>query len=113
MTKHSMEVLDKKNNEWTPVALFSDIVPIDALNKMCNAMWDCVEGAAQVAVIDMNTGEVVAENDAEVWDEGDECDGICDLCPCGDECIDTHPFESSFNEDMGFDPYLGCYTDDC
>lgn len=87
MTKYSMEVLDKENNEWTPVALFSDIVPTDVLHEMCNAMWDCVEGAAQVAVIDMDTGEVVAENDVEVWDD---CDNDC-----------------------GYDPYLGCFTDDC
>lgn len=87
MTKYSMEVLNRENNEWTPVALFSDIVPTDVLHEMCNVMWDCVEGVAQVAVIDMDMGEVVAENDAEVWDD---CDNDC-----------------------GYDPYLGCYTDDC
>lgn len=89
MTKYSMEVLDRENNEWTPVALFSDIVPVDVLHEICNAMWGCIEGIEQVAVIDMDTGEVVAENDtdAEVWDD---CDNDC-----------------------GYDPYLGCYTDDC
>lgn len=31
-----------------------------------------------------------------------------------DEELDEDPDEDwGYNEDMGFDPYLGCYTDDC
>lgn len=89
MTKYSMGIYNAELRRWTPVALFSNIVSHDILQKMCNTMWGCVEGAAQVVVIDMDTGEVVAENntDAEVWDD---CDNDC-----------------------GYDPYLGCFTDDC
>jgi hypothetical protein len=32
----------------------------------------------------------------------------------GDDWEDADDFESScMNEEMGFDPFLGCYTDDC
>ena len=47
-----------------------------------------------IIIIDADTGEVLAE------------------------CTpDVDPYENwddwNYNEDMGYDPYLGCYTDDC
>lgn len=45
--------------------------------------------------------------------------GICPDCWNGmfgqeEEEEDEDPDEDlGYNEDMGFDPYLGCYTDDC
>lgn len=48
-----------------------------------------------IVIWDVNTGEVLAEctpdtpNSEENYEDWD------------------------YNEDMGFDPYLGCYTDDC
>ena len=39
-----------------------------------------------------------------------------DKAPCeySDEDTGEEELEESWqNEDMGFDPYLGCYTDDC
>ena len=45
---------------------------------------------------------------------------ISGICPnCWDEMIggkgeeDEPDLEWGYDEDMGFDPYLGCYTDDC
>jgi hypothetical protein len=90
-TKYSMEVLDAENREWTPVALFSDIIPVDTLAEMGRTMWDCVYGAEDVSIIDMDTGEVV-------W------------CHTDDTTDDS---DWNYNEDMGFDPYMGCYSDDC
>ena len=89
-TKYSMEVCDAETGEYTPVALFSDIVPADVLHELCVALFENNEGASTVVCIDMDTGEVVAE----VAEEEPDCDW-------------------GFNEDMGFDPYMGCYTDDC
>ena len=102
MTKYSMEIYDAELHCWTPVALFSDIVPHDILQKMCNTMWENVDGAGKIAVVDMDTGEVVVDVDPEA------CDNDCENCynpNCDrwDNCDD----------DCGFDPYLGCYTDDC
>ena len=51
--------------------------------------------------------------------------GICPKCwdemfgSVSDEEIDEYEpeddydYDWGYNEDMGFDPYLGCYTDDC
>ena len=47
-----------------------------------------------IVIVDVHTGEVLAE------------------------CTpDEDPYEGwddwGYNEDMGYDPYMGCYTDDC
>lgn len=46
-----------------------------------------------VHVINSETGELIAEC---VPENEDDCDPDWD-----------------YNEDMGFDPYMGCYSDDC
>ena len=45
--------------------------------------------------------------------DGDYCPMNCDICPKKDaaETAAMEPDDSSL--EMGFDPYLGCYTDDC
>ena len=36
------------------------------------------------------------------------------ICENDEAENDDEPFEDwDYNEDMGYDPYLGCYTDDC
>lgn len=89
-TKYSLDVLDAETRVWTSVALFSNILPIEVLADMGRTMWNNVDGAEDVAVIDLDTGEVVWYYTADAWqDEPDNCD-----------------------DDCGFDPYMGCYTDD-
>lgn len=111
-------------NDETPVAEFdATVVDLDVIINTALHIGDQfqhkVTFATNVIVVDANTGEVLwdyRESVADGWhtnEEGDECDDICDLCPYGDECTEAHLSEPSFNEDMGFDPYLGCYTDDC
>ena len=42
--------------------------------------------------------------------------GICPKCwdeTFGEDDEDEEFLDWDYNEDMGFDPYLGCYTDDC
>ena len=39
--------------------------------------------------------------------DGKACPGDCDNC----DLLDWGPDESGL--EVGFDPYLGCYTDDC
>lgn len=41
--------------------------------------------------------------------DGDFCPMNCDHCPKADR--DYEPDDADL--EMGFDPYLGCYTDDC
>lgn len=103
------------NNE-TPVAEFdATVVDLDVIINTAlhigKQFQHKVTFATDVIVVDACTGEVL-------WSYCDnghtiECDDVCDLCLYGDECIDADLSEPSFNEDMGFDPYLGCYTDDC
>ena len=70
------------------IALFSDKVSVESLQAWVDFIWDHRKNLEWVDVIDMDTGEVVADRYA--FDEVDNCD-----------------------DDCGFDPYLGCYTDDC
>lgn len=51
---------------------------------------NCVD---YVHVINAETGELIAE--------------------CKPDHEDPAPEDWDYNEDEGFDPYLGCYTDDC
>lgn len=50
---------------------------------------------AKIYIIDSDTGEILAECKPDDFDE-ESYDGDWD-----------------YNEDMGFDPYMGCYSDDC
>lgn len=88
-TKYSMDIRGAETGELTPVALFSDLLTTEVLLDLCEAMARNVDGADAILVTDMDTGEIV-------------CD--LDLTPDPDW---------GYNEDMGFDPYMGCYTDDC
>ena len=88
-TKYSMEICDAETGEYTPVALWTDI-PTEVLHELCVTLLGYTEGASTVVCIDMDTGEVVAEA-AEPDDDPDW----------------------GYNEDMGYDPYEGCYSFDC
>ena len=89
-TKYSMEICDAETGEYTPVALWDDMVPADVLHELCVTLLGYTEGASTIVCIDIDTGEVVAE----AAEEEPDCDW-------------------GYNEDMGYDPYMGCYTDDC
>ncbi len=73
--------------------------PLDAVLKYADCIFkddtmfhsECIE---KVYVIDSKTGELIAECVPEKSSDDDYGDW-------------------DFNEDMGFDPYMGCYTDDC
>ena len=49
------------------------------------------------------------------------CDIPPFICPydaeysstCDYYCSEPEPEDWGYDEDMGFDPYMGCYTDDC
>ena len=78
-----------KNGKCEGIALFSDEVPYEVLIDFVDSVWaNCADDISGVDVVDTDTGEVI--HDREDWDAPDNCD-----------------------DDCGFDPYLGCYTDDC
>ena len=76
------------------IALLSDAIPRESIVDFVDSLWANTPDYRTlrwIDCIDMETGEIIhARND---WDEPD--------------------FDWGFNEDMGFDPYMGCYTDDC
>jgi hypothetical protein len=68
--------------------------------------WDCPYFDANGCCMLYPEFDPIDECDdfAVFWDKGD--DYICDTEKDGD-------FFDNCDCDMGFDPYLGCYTDDC
>lgn len=90
-TKYSINVLDSETQNWIGIALFSDIVETPAIIDVCRCIWDCTTGADDLALIDLDTGEILWNAaDAQEYDEPDDWDS-----------------------EMGFDPYEGCYSYDC
>ena len=87
MAKYSIRTFHKFNT-FEPIALFGDVVPSPALEEFCDAYFNNVEDCTGVEVVDLETGAIVYGVYADDYDDN-----------CDDDC--------------GFDPYLGCYTDDC
>lgn len=72
------------------VALFSDDVPFEILRDFVDSLWtQNYEDTRWIDIIDMKTGKIIYDRD-NLENETDNCD-----------------------DDCGFDPYMGCYTDDC
>ena len=71
---------------------------------------------SKITFIDSNTGELLLECEAavsgptEVKSKNDPWDWV-DYDE--DEDSPDPDDDWGYNEDMGYDPYLGCYTDDC
>lgn len=76
-------------NEETPCALFSDTTPEEVIMTFCDDLMNSIDNCDRVYIVNIDTGVVLYEIsdalDGEYWGIDDDC---------------------------GFDPYLGCYTDD-
>ena len=97
INKYSLEILDASNGEWMTISLFSEFMTPEFLAKIANMVWLEAEGAADVAVMDLETNTLVFSVNTPYEEVAD-----ADL-----------DLDWGYNEDMGFDPYMGCYTDDC
>lgn len=69
---------------------FCEMIFNNATPSECNLI-------SKIIICDHHTGEIVAE---------------CEPSPVCEETSSPNE-DCNYNEDMGFDPYLGCYTDDC
>ena len=96
-TRYSVKIL--VNGNWEGIALFSDKASLSAMEMFADQQFDMGNNltcpADNICILDMETGEVIFDwqDEHSSWD--DDPDGW------------------GYNDDMGFDPYLGCYTDDC
>lgn len=93
MTKYSVSY-SLNFDAWTSVALFSSDLPLEIIENFCNCLFE-VEGCTGIKITDLETGATIYSvyvDEEEPEDEGLEFDN------CDDDC--------------GFDPFLGCYTDD-
>lgn len=95
MTKYSVSTLH--NGEWTGIALFADNVSFEAMEAFCLSHFDCGNAlndpANDIAITDLTTGEVI-------WSISDAIS------------IEEEDYEPDYDE-MGFNPYEGCYDYDC
>lgn len=90
MTKYSIDIY--KNHDWTSIALCSDIVPLNAMVSMALALGsDPAVGADDVAIYDMDTGEIL-------W---------------GLSSAEDYNYPDDWDDEVGFNPYEGCYDYDC
>lgn len=94
MTKYSCDIHTAE--DWESIALFSDKVSFEAMGACVGAELECGNSlyapCDAIRVVDITTGEIVLE--VEVGDSED-----------------YEP--ANIDDDCGFDPYLGCFTDDC
>lgn len=98
-TKYSVRwCFEERDSE--SIALLSDAVPHDSIVDFIDSLWangadwqgSNTIGLRWIDCIDIDTGEVIYLRSD--WDDAPDSDW-------------------GFNEDTGFDPYMGCYTDDC
>lgn len=82
------------NGEWTKIADFyhMDVVDDVILNTALAIEVNPWIPHDLVAIVREETGEIIWDNDESYQDE---------------------PYFNDPDDDCGFDPYLGCYTDDC
>lgn len=80
-------------NGWEKIAIFDPTVVQEMIGTGRAIAVNPLIGAENVAIIDHMTGEVVWDSCSEAEEEDYEPDDI--------------------DSDFGFDPYMGCFSDDC
>lgn len=100
--------------EENPCALFSDTTPEEVIMTFCDNLLDTVVGCTCVRMTNLDTMQMVYE----VKPCASKDFGPLDLYDYALECLehandcdpDWEP--AGIDDDCGFDPYMGCYTDD-
>ena len=87
MTKYSVKYAQNYGT-FKEVALFSERTPEVVLVNFCDDLSNEIDNCTAVEATDLETGTLIYSIYADEEDS-DNCD-----------------------DDCGFDPYLGCYTDD-
>ena len=87
------------NDSWDCPFEFSNIN--DAL-AYCEEEIDLRQQALYASIYSLENGNILAHCS---WDDPNEEDDPIEY--------EEPDCDWGYNEDMGYDPYLGCYTDDC
>lgn len=111
-TRYSVEIHTAEG--WESIALFADTVSFEAMGAFIAAEFQCGNSLDNpcdaIHVNDMETGEVILSADvASVLEDGAHI--VNDEVMYPPEDWDWEP--ADIDDDCGFDPYLGCFTDDC
>jgi len=100
--------------EETPCALFSDTTPEDVIMTFCDNLFDVVVGCTCVRMTNLDTMLIVYEVRPCTPEDFDPL-GLDDYAlECLEHANDCDPDwePADVDDDCGFDPYMGCYTDD-
>ena len=92
MTKYSVKYA-QNYGIFKEVALFSENIPDTMLVNFCDELSNEIDNCTAVEAVDLETGAIVYGIYADEFYSNEEEPDNCD-------------------DDCGFDPYLGCYTDD-
>ena len=98
-----MTIQTYHGDHWNTVATFDDaVVDINVIKTCALHIGDQFQYntcfVQDVAVVDETTGEVL-------WNYAD--------CVAGGWNAEIEDWHDDCDNDCGFDPYLGCFTDDC
>lgn len=123
MTKYSVKYA-QNYGIFKEVALFSEWIPEVVLINFCDDLSNEIDNCTAVEAVDLETGAIVygfyADEDTggtvyEVYSDEEDpvIYGIYGKEPEDEPEPEDEGLEfDNCDDDCGFDPYLGCYTDD-
>ena len=125
MTRYAVEIF--RNGNWDSIALFSDEVSLDAMVAFSGEQFNngnsLTTPAENIAIVDITTGELLWDWESSLPSSfileatsDDAFDAFLKAFTADDDVKRRDPDDWDdwdFNEDCGYDPYLGCYNDDC
>lgn len=100
MTKYSVKYAQNYGT-FKEAALFSEWVPDVVLVNFCDDLSNEIDNCTAVEAVDLETGAIIYGIYADEDTGGTVYEVYSD-----EEGLDN------YDDDCGFDPYLGCYTDD-
>lgn len=109
MTKYSVTVLTKDYN-WESIAIFSDTADLKAMKMFAYTQYE-ISGARNIHLVDLDTGEILFDRTDIQGILEDGAHIVIDEVVFPPEVEDWEP--DDIDDDMGFDPYEGCFTFDC
>lgn len=102
-------------NEETPCALFSDTTPEEVIMTFCDDLLNAIDNCDRVYIVNIETGVILYDVCSFGYNPDLEPADLDDYAlECLEHANDCDPDwePAGIDDDCGFDPYMGCYTDD-